>query len=182
MALNDKRDSAGIESKGSGKAWVRACDSSGTPSGNWYTLPIVKESTFTDSTAVVEREDEGGNKYASDGARTVTLEMTVLQRDVNALAIYEDISNGYCQVLKEQSSTTVDGNYEYVLLGICKLERNKVIKMPGGEPALKFIGQLNTASLTVGLASISDAAVAGASLGSKTVSANGYYNYFAVAA
>lgn len=182
MALNDKRDSAGSESKGSGKAWVRLCDSAGVPSGNWYTLPIVKESTFTDSTATVEKEDEGGNVYASEGKRSVTLEMTVLQRDVNALALYEEIGTGYCQVLKEQSSVTVDGKYEYVLLGICKLERNKVVKLPGGEPALKFIGQLNTAALTIGLASISDAAVAGASLGSQSISANSYYTYFGITA
>lgn len=181
MAHGNRRNSAGVNSKGSGKAWYRPCDSAGTPSGTtWYTLGIVKESTFTDQSTTNEREDEGGNKYFSAGARTVSLEMVSLQRDQGFLSIYDDLRGGYCQVLKEQASETVAGKYEYVVMGIAQLEDNKVVKLPGGEPTLKFNGVINTSTLAVDLTGVTGAAVAGASLGSPSIAANAYYKEVAV--
>jgi hypothetical protein len=106
--------------------------------------------------------------------------MVSLQRDQTFLGLYEELRNGYCQILKEQSSTTVAGVYEYVLLGICQLDDNMVLKLPGGEPTLKFNATINTAELANVCTSITDAAVSGTSLGTQTVTANAYYKMFTI--
>ena len=180
MALSNMKNSAGIVRKGSGNAWIRSCNSDGTSPGSWYSLGIVKDSTFKDSSASTFEEDEGGNRYLTTGTREVMLALTFLQRDTNLKGLWANMRGTYCSILKEQSSTTVNGVYEYLVIGIAQLEDTREVKLPGTEIAASFIANINTSALTVALTSISGAAVAGASLGSQTIPVNSYYLEFTI--
>lgn len=167
MALT--RDAGKFVSKGSGRAWYKLVNSDGTDysvlvngvaADTWHDLPLIKDSALKDSTATTTAEDEGGNQYTSDGARTIEWSGNFLQRDIDTRNLMvSTLRNKYVAIIKEDSVVHVGGKYEYKFIPAAKPIPEIDSKFPGGETPFKFMPQAVPSAVAIALASVAAAGV-----------------------
>lgn len=130
-----------MQDLGSKNATYREVNSSGSFLTTTTQFPIIKSSSISDTTAQNDREDEGGNVYTQDGARTTEYTQVYMQRDEATLELHPTtLRNKHVTILKQMTG----GSYklgtvnQYMLIGYAKNVPDLSVSFPGGEPEGKF--------------------------------------------
>jgi hypothetical protein len=180
MAIS--RKNAAINNLGSGIATFFECSSTGLVTGSKVEMPRIKTSTLTDTTAQTVLEDEGGIQFSRDGARTVEFTWTMMQQDTDTIKMLIDTYRGkYVQIVKETSNQSIDGNYQYLIIGIGRVIPEFTFTQPGGEVQGKVVIEPAPAAIGVNTANFADTAFKATLTGTVTVAANAYYAFKEVA-
>lgn len=177
MAVTDiDRISSAVNDLGSGIGTFRTCDSTGSFTSALVKLPWIKTSSLNDTTDQVDIDMEGGERFTRDGVRTVELQFTFGQQDIETIKMATQTLRGsYIQVVKEISNQEVDGGHNYFIGGICKVNPSLQFTQPGGEVQLTLRLEKNTSTLSVGLTNYADTAFQTTLTGTVSVGANKYW-------
>lgn len=133
MATN-LRNSANVTDVGSGKAVAWTVHSTtNCRTSDYIILPWSSGSEITDDTPVNQRPTEGSTQFSTDGARTVTFKMTIMQTDKAAIELLNTTyRDNYFAIVKEDDEDAVNGVRKYFTFGKAKPQKSLTYTRPGG--------------------------------------------------
>ena len=130
-----------ISPLGGGQIWFCQVNQDGTPLSSpdtFHQFPILKDSELDDEAPFTEYPAEDGSVYVATAQRKVTLNLTTYQRDTGTLTFAPtDTAGNYYAVLKQVSSTLINGVYQYLFAPLCQIEQSVKYKTLGNEIGVK---------------------------------------------
>lgn len=128
-----------------------------TLTGDMYFLPVVETSDTVNSVATLSKEDENGVTYEADGAKTVTKNFTIMQKDEDAINLPRTLAGKNLAWCKEMSRTALpSGEYLYEFGVGAKISQNFTISGKSGSIPLTLNVTPNDTAVTLTVASFDD--------------------------
>jgi len=159
MATVDYRDSTAVgQDLGSSYMAVIEHTSDYTLTGDMYFLPVVETSDTVNAVATLSKEDENGTTYEADGAKTITKNITIMQKDENAINLPRTLAGKSLAWCKEMSRTALpSGEYLYEFGVGAEISQNFTISGKSGSIPLTFNVTPNDADVVLTVASFDEA-------------------------
>lgn len=155
MATVNYRDTTAVgQDLGSSYMAVIEHTSDFTLTGDMYFLPVIETSDTVNSVATLSKEDENGTTYEADGAKTITKNITIMQKDENAVNLPRTLEGKNLAWCKEMSRTALpSGEYLYEFGVGAKISQNYTISGKSGSTPLAFNITPNDTEVTLAVAS-----------------------------
>jgi hypothetical protein len=158
-------------------------DSDYVVTGELIFLPVIETSDVANSVATLSKEDEEGATYEADGAKTITKNITIMQKDVDSVRLPRLLEGKNFVWVKEMSRTAdPNGDYLYEVGVGAKLSQNYTISGKSGSTPLTFNVTKNDTAVGVDLADFNDSKFLGDLTGASlvTITADYGFDHFAV--
>lgn len=184
MAWSPAKDKGAIKKFGGGVIRIREVSDDGatisTTDTAYHDIGYLQSHKFQDDTPFEDIYDETGGQVASDeGNRVVKITGTLMQTDKEALDVAKDTRGNFYRAYIYNG--VVNGKYQEVLCGICRIAPMVNVDYPGARPTFEISVLKNDAALTIGTAELGSIAVSGdsypkcATTATQTIAVNDFY-------
>lgn len=170
---------------GSSRMAIVEHDSDYLATGQVFFLPVIETSDTVEGVANTTKEDEEGVVTTFDGAKTITKNVTIMQRDLDSLRLKRTLADKSFLWVKEMSrDADPDGNYIYEYGLGAKVSGNSTTTGKSGSIPLAFNVTPNDAAVGLNLSVFDDVKFKGDfSTATLVTMAAGYgVDWFAVSA
>ena len=112
-------------------------DLSPTPA-SYITLPFIENSSNADNITESPFVLESGASRILSSEENYTWNVTFAQQDAATKMLPVTWGAKYFQVIKEMHTTAVDGKYQYLVMPIVKIQKNRTLEAKGGLVSYTF--------------------------------------------
>lgn len=184
MATVNYRDTSAVgQDLGSSRMAIMEHTSDYTLTGDLLFLPVIETSDVVNNVATLSKEDEEGATYEADGAKTITKNVTIMQKDLDSMRLPR-ILEGKNYVWVKEMSRTADPNGDYLYeVGLgAKISQNYTVSGKSGSTPLTFNITKNDTAVGVDLSNFNDSKFLGnlTGAGLVTITADYGFDHFAV--
>lgn len=180
MATQYFRNTSDVgQDKGSSRMAIIEHKSDYTLSGDLMFLPVIEDSDMQSAVSTLSKEDEETATYSVDGAKTLTKNFTIMQKDADSLNLPRTLAGKTFAWVKEMSRVAgSNGKYVYEIGVGAKISENFTVAGKSGSTQLTLNVTKNDIDVAFPLVSFADSLWAACFTGASavTISAdNGFY-------
>lgn len=89
----------------------------------FYSLPHIRESSFSDTAEQNEIIDEGGDAYNVEGGKEVsTIQMSFMQQGIDTRDLHKYLKDQRLVIIKEVAKSTINGKKQLLVLPYTKIQ------------------------------------------------------------